>query len=325
MNGFVMPDDAAKSRNRKELPPFFPFFVGTNGSGTTLHRAIFDSHPDLAIPGESHFIIPLARRRRLYEGPDGLRSDRLLSDIRKEPRFLAWDLPIPDVEKALSDPPVPDYPEAIRRLYALYAQSRGKTRYGDKTQAYIHHLPLLVELFPEARFVHVVRDGRDVALAHTAGAKVEQVALSWKRRVRRGRQSGRELGPSRYVESRFEELVQDPEAAVRRLCTFLELEFDPRMLEYHHRADEIVATTAKPERHRDIFRPPTKGLTDWRRELSDDQVARFEAVAGNLLDELHYELAFGRVSLARRLRAWGALFIDASRYALRRTRKLVSP
>lgn len=323
MSGFVMPDDPAKSRNRKELPPSFPFFVGTNGSGTTLHRAIFDSHPDLAIPGESHFIVPLARRRRLYEGPDGLRSGRLLGDLRKESRFLAWDLPLPDVETALSDPPVPDYPEAIRRLYALYARSRGKTRYGDKTQTYIHHLPLLAGLFPEARFVHVVRDGRDVALAHTAGTKMEQVALSWKRRVRRGRQAGGELGPSRYVESRFEELLQDPEAAVKRLCTFLELEFHPRMLEYHHRADEIVATTAKPERHRDIFRPPTQGLTDWRRELSEDQLARFEAVAADLLEELNYDLAFARVSLARRLRAWGGLFFDAGRYALRRARKLL--
>ena len=298
----------------------FVFFVGTNGSGTTLHRAIFDSHPDLAIPGEARFVAKLASHRDRYETA-GFDADRFLRDLGKQDRFGNWGLDLADVALAIEDPEVKDFSEAIRRLYRLFAHQQGKTRYGDKTQANIHNLELLAELFPEARFVHAVRDGRDVALAHTDGTKIEQVAVSWKRRVSAGREAGAMLGPERYIESRFEELIDDPETAIRRLCEFTALPFDARMLKYYERAGDIVATTAVPDRHKDIFLPPTKGLKDWRRDLSDDQVARFEALAGDLLGDLGYPRKFDRVPLAARIAAWRQLTADGAGYLTRRVRK----
>lgn len=296
----------------------FVFFVGTNGSGTTLHRAIFDSHPDLAIPGEGRFVVELASRRDVYEA-DLFDVPRFVADISGRWRFDNWGLSSEDAEGALTSPThVTDYADAVRRLYDLYARRHGKTRYGDKTQSNIHDLALLGDLFPEARFVHVVRDGRDVALAHTDGKKVEQVAISWRRRVEEGRVAGAALGPQRYTESRFEELVEDPESSVRRLCAFLDLEYHPQMLEYHKRADQIVGTTASPKRHTDIYLPPTKGLRDWRTELTPEQVARFEALAGDVLSVLGYERAFDRIPIGSRLAAWGRVSADSVRYMVRR-------
>ena len=299
----------------------FAFFVGTNGSGTTLHRAIFDSHPDLAIPGESQFIVKLAGHRERYETPGGFRRDLMTSDLMRDHRFRGWGLAEDDLLAAFGEQPPEDLSDAIRRIYGVYATRQGKSRYGDKTQAYIHNLPLLAELFPEARFVHAVRDGRDVALAHTDGEAIERVAVSWKRRVEAGRSAGDALGPDRYVESRFEDLIDDPEKAVRRLCVFLDLEFDPRMLTYYERADSIVASTAAPERHKDIYLPPTKGLRDWRQELSNDQVARFESLAGGLLDELGYERAVDPIPFGKRIGAWTRLLWDGMGLVVKRLRK----
>jgi hypothetical protein len=297
----------------------FDLFVGTNGSGTTLHRAIFDSHPDLAIPGESRFVARLASRY----AERGFDPCRFVADLGKDDRFTNWGLDLAEIETALGSEPVDSYPEAVRRVYALYAAQRGKRRYGDKTQSNIHHLPLLAELFPEARFVHAVRDGRDVALAHTDGTKIEQVAVSWKRRVNAGREAGRDLGPDRYVESRFEELIDDTEGAVRRICDFIDLPYDPDMLTYYQRAGDIVSTTAMPDRHKDIFLPPTKGLHDWRRDLSEDQVARFEALAGDLLQDLGYERRFDKVPLSARAAALRQVAADSGRYVVRRVKKVV--
>ena len=251
----------------------------------------------------------------------GYDTERFLKDLGKDDRFENWGLDAGDIEMALNDPPAGDYPEAVRRLYGLYAGLQGKTRYGDKTQSNIHHLTLLADLFPEGKFVHAVRDGRDVALAHTDGTKIEQVAVSWKRRVGAGRAAGESLGPDRYIESRFEELIDDTEGSVRRLCDFLELPFDPQMLTYYERAGDIVSTTAVPDRHKDIFLPPTKGLRDWRRELSDDQVARFEALAGNLLADLGYERKFEKVPLSARTAALRQVAADSARYTVRRVKK----
>jgi hypothetical protein len=297
----------------------FVFFFGTNGSGTTLHRAIFDSHPNLAIPGESRFVARLADRywTKVFD------PDRFVRDLEKDDRFANWGLDRGEIETAMADPPAVDYPDAVRRLYSLYAAKQGKTRYGDKTQSNIHHLPLLAELFPEARFVHAVRDGRDVALAHTDGSKIEQVAMSWKRRVNAGREAGRDLGPDRYIESRFEELIDDTEGAVRRICDFIDLPYDPVMLTYYERAGDIVSTTAVPDRHKDIFLPPTRGLRDWRRELSDDQVARFEALAGDLLSDLGYERRFEKVPMAARAAALRQVAQDGARYTVRRVKKVI--
>jgi hypothetical protein len=297
----------------------FVFFFGANGSGTTLHRAIFDSHPDLAIPGESRFVAKLAARYRENE----FEPDRFVRDLDKDDRFANWGLDQAEIETALADSPAGDYPAAVRRLYALYAQKLGKSRYGDKTQSNIHHLPLLAELFPEARFVHAVRDGRDVALAHTDGTKIEQVALSWKRRVNAGREARQDLGPDRYIESRFEEVIDDTEGSVRRICEFIDLPYDPVMLTYYERAGDIVSTTAVPDRHKDIFLPPTKGLRDWRRELSDDQVARFEALAGDVLRDLGYERKFEKVPMSARAAALRQVAGDGARYVVRRAKKAV--
>lgn len=300
----------------------FGFFVGTNGSGTTLHRAIFDSHPDLAIPGEAQFVAKMAGNRERYEG-EGFDSGRLIKDLRKQDRFENWGLDFDDVEKVLAAPPVEDFPGAIRRLYQLYADQRGKSRYGDKTQANIHHLPLLAELFPESKFIHAVRDGRDVALAHTDGTKIEQVAVSWKRRVTAGREAGKALGPDRYIESRFEDLIEHTETSVRRICDFLDLPYDTQMLRYYERAGDIVATTAVPDRHKDIFLPPTKGLKDWRRDLSDDQVARFEALAGGLLSDMGYLRKFEKVPMSARTAALRQVASDGAKYTVRKVKKAV--
>lgn len=300
----------------------FGFFVGTNGSGTTLHRAIFDSHPDLAIPGEAQFVAKMAGNRERYEG-EGFDSGRLIKDLRKQDRFENWGLDFDDVEKVLAAPPVEDFPGAIRRLYQLYGDQRGKSRYGDKTQANIHHLPLLAELFPESKFIHAVRDGRDVALAHTDGTKIEQVAVSWKRRVTAGREAGKALGPDRYIESRFEDLIEHTETSVRRICDFLDLTYDTQMLRYYERAGDIVATTAVPDRHKDIFLPPTKGLKDWRRDLSDDQVARFEALAGGLLSDMGYLRKFEKVPMSARTAALRQVASDGAKYTVRKVKKAV--
>ena len=123
----------------------------------------------------------------------------------------------------------------------------------------------------------------------------------------------RPLGPDRYIESRFEELIDDTESSVGRLCVFLDLPFDPQMLTYYERAGDIVSTTAVPDRHKDIFLPPTKGLRDWRLELSDDQVARFEALAGNLLTDLGYERKFEKVPMSARNAALRQVVADGGR------------
>ena len=132
---------------------------------------MLDSHPELAVPPESHFA--------LADSPRSLRRA-----LRREPWFALWEIEAPDVDRL-------GCADAVRALFAAYAATRGKPRYADKTPHYVSHLPRLAARFPEARFVHVVRDGRDVALSLLevpwGPDAIEDAALHWRRRVLEGR------------------------------------------------------------------------------------------------------------------------------------------
>jgi hypothetical protein len=154
-------------------------------------------------------------------------------------------------------------------------------------------LPELAKWFPEARFVHVIRDGRNVALSYLerpwGPSSIGEAALYWRSRVGRGRAAGKALGPERYLEVRYEDVVTDPEAEVRQICEFLSLPWRPEMLSYHKAAEEFIAQSHQPEAFSALVLPPTSGLRKWSTEMADRDVALFEAIAGGLLEDLGYE------------------------------------
>ena len=297
----------------------FPFFLGCGRSGTTLLRALFDAHPDLAIPGESVFISTMCSERTKYETIGGVALDRFVADVVAHPRFETWGLPERVLRDALRLEQPNSLADAIRVLFATYATSREKKRYGDKTPVYVLAIPLLAPVFPEARFVHIIRDGRNVApslmeLPH--GPKdLGKATLYWRRHVQRGRKAGARLGPQRYREIRYESLTADAERVVRELCGFLELTYDDRMVQYVDRSADLTRTFTAEERgfHRNLSLPPTSGLRDWRRELSGRDIELIEALAGDLLDDLGYERANGAPGVGSRAQAAEALAREWSR------------
>ncbi len=282
----------------------FPFIVGCGRSGTTLLVSMLDSHPDLAIPGESGFLLEMCASSAKSDKEGLVQS--FCAELEAFDRFRAWKLDLDDLRRDLEEQRPDDRVEAMRITYAHYAAREGKTLYGDKTPDHVLQIPELAKLFPEARFVHLIRDGRDVALANLdvpwGPATLPAAARYWRQRVSTGRQAGAALGPKRYLEVRYEELVADPSSVLHKVTEFLGLEFDPAML----RSDEAVrrqfAMSPDPSLDKSLLLPVTKGLRDWRRDMSADDLAVFELIAGPLLEELGYPRAATSVSLPLRMR-----------------------
>jgi hypothetical protein len=265
--------------------------LGVRRSGTTLFRVMLDRHPEVAIPDESYFVPQLAERHR---GPVDV--ERFVEDLRRIPTLREWGLSAGDVRVRLVEGMTPG--AAIAAVFETYAAQRGKSRWGDKTPLYMQYLPLLERLFPDALFLHLVRDGRDAAVSFRqmpAGIVTESwgrprsfadFAAQWRTEVEAARALGRRVGPKRYLELRYEDLVARPEEELGGVCRFAGLEYDAAMLGYAGEVD----VSAKPHQQ-SLTRPPTPGLRDWRRELTGEQAAAFESVAGDLLAELGYETA----------------------------------
>lgn len=268
---------------------------------------MFDSHPQMAVPFESYFIPSLASKRGRYERADGVDLDSLLTDLEARHTFRRWELTKSQIHESFASAEPHDFPDAIRAVYSAYATAHGKKRYGDKTPDYVRSIPLLAELFPEARFIHIIRDGRNVTLSYMEAEwgpeTVAGGALFWRRRVSMGRRAGLSLGSTRYAEVRYEELVDQPETVLRNLCRFVEIDYAPEMLSYHERASELVAAAKRPHRHDRLAQPPTSRGRDWRDSMAPGDVATFETLAGPLLTELGYELGVDRPSSSARARA----------------------
>lgn len=247
---------------------------------------MLNAHPDVAVPPESRFVV------ELWTGNDRVRVSEVLAKLAAHPRFEAWDLPIEMVEHELHGVEETSYADAIEAAYRAYARVNGKTRWGDKTPRYVESIPLLAKLWPDCRFVHLVRDGRNVALSYADvpfGPKnVVKSAQLWATRVRMGIESGRALEHGRYIEIRYEDLVEDAEGEAKDLCEFLDLEFDSGMLDYTERARGAVLPRAKKYNPHVAERPLSK-VRSWEESMPPGQVEVFEAVAGDVLSELGYE------------------------------------
>ena len=208
------------------------FLLGVRRSGTTLLRVILGRSPSIAIPDESYFIPQLATR---HPGP--VHAADFVDDLGRIGTPAEWGVRPDDVAPRLYDGMASG--AAIAAVFEAYAAQQGKERWGDKTPLYMQYLPLLERLFPEALFVHLVRDGRDAAasfLAMPEGIVTRSwahptspagFACQWRTEVEAAERLGERVGSGRYLEVRYEELVADPEAKVKEICEFAELVYAP--------------------------------------------------------------------------------------------------
>jgi hypothetical protein len=279
----------------------YVFFVGCSRSGTTLLQRIGDAHPELAIVPEQQWL-PRWWEWGIALTPEGMVTRDVLDMLLADRRFALLELPFRRVTALVESDHPKHYSRFVTELFDLHGELRGKPLVGEKTPKYVRYLPTLSELWPHAKFVHLIRDGRDVALSLLDWDKSERnvarfptweedpvatAALYWGWNVQLGRDGGAVLGPNRYYELRYEALVAEPQSECRKLCDFLALDYGPGMLRFYE-----GKTRSKPGLSaKKSWQPVTPGLRNWQEQMAPGDVARFEAVAGALLEELGYPRA----------------------------------
>jgi hypothetical protein len=280
----------------------FVFIVGCPRSGTTLLQRVLDAHPDIAVPSET-FWIPYFFQKRIGVTEEGMVTAELVSRLFEYYKFYRLKLAKDELFALIRNGPI-SYATFVTGVFDLYGAVRRKPLAGDKTPDYVRSIPILHQLWPSAKFVHVIRDGRDVCLsainwkrkaarlaelfAPWRANPVVTAALWWEWHVRQGIQSGSELGPKHYYEVRYEALVEDPAGQCAKLCEFLGVAYDPAMLLFNEgRTKNEWSRDAKND-----WLPIVPGLRDWSKQMPPDDIERFEAAAGSLLEELGYRREF---------------------------------
>lgn len=238
------------------------FVAASVRSGSTLLSLMLDAHPGLVNPGEVDFLFDHC--------PDGrvpaVSAWRELLD--KDTLFKRMDLPLPEED---------GYPSYRDRLMGLWRQRTGRPQ--ALVTANIHrNFDRVAQIDPEARFIHLLRDPRDVALSciamgwygtpwHAVSIWMEAEA-SWARLMA-------QMGPGRCLEVRYEDLVLRPEQTARAICDFLGLPFTPDMFSYAGRTSYSA--------------PDPKLVEQWRRKMDPEDLADVEHRLGGLLTQSGYQ------------------------------------
>jgi hypothetical protein len=284
------------------------FVVGYPRSGTTLLRLMLHSHPRIAIPYETSFLLSAYRERRRFGDLSDPANRRRLAHFvvdRKEGKFDLLGLERADVVDRIVAAP-PTLGSALGAVYRAYADRHGKPRWGDKRPSYVRWLDVLRRLYPDAQIVNIVRDGRDCLASLLDmpwySKDIYYWVAQWAAAVDTAARAARRLPSGSFFQLRYEDLVTEPEPHLRRLCDFLGEPYDPAMCE----PDRLAATimpTSKTWHGRTRSPVTTARIGTWTTRLEPWQVQLCEAALGGRLRALGYELSgAGRPPLARRIR-----------------------
>lgn len=306
-------------------PPFF--VVGSGRSGTTLLQALIDAHPNLAIPPESHLYDRIAPVFDTY-GDLSIQANRrrFIADLLADAYIKQWrlDATPDDIEARVIRG---DRVGVIDALFSLYAKRQGATRWGDKTPDHIRYLKAIRADFPDAKLIHLVRDGRDRAEARRrmiwGPSTPFGMACEWRDEVMLWKAFSNEHGTHGTLVVRYEDLVHAPRETMERIFEFLEEPFVDTVEIYTSTPLTRTLSTTQSGWHSSLGRGiSTKKVGIYRRALTRREIEIFEAVARDALVAYGYRPEFTSPRPATWAEQVRSVFSDT---ALRWYRKLLNP
>ncbi|HET8701905.1 MAG TPA: sulfotransferase, partial [Nitrococcus sp.] len=277
---------------REESPIFI---VGMPHSGITLMRTSLASHPRIAIGPATHFLSYWMPSHATTELRDALDFERFWSAFAGSLQFRKLELDADALHDRLLADGVPTFKALFSTLLREHARRCGKPRWGEKTPAHHRHIGQLLEWYPNARIIYMLRDPRAVVAslldAPWSSLDLEFHAARWRDSVRALR---RWEDDERICTVHYEALVIDPKPVLRKVCAFLEERFDPALLalpdagmdcrmNYHKWGRRHLSDALGPIR--------TDSLTKWQLRLTPDQVAIVEYLTRKGMLRYGYEVS----------------------------------
>lgn len=288
-------------RNSNDVDMVKQFFIFSPGrSGSSLLSRMLNQHPNIAVPYESHLMntfYPLIKYYGSLSEPSNL--ERLIEDILKTDVMNDWH-PKLSKKDILNELKQYEFGSLFDAILSSWAKKTNKKIWGEKTPHHLYYWKELNDMFPKAKFIHLIRDGRDVASsfikARFGPKTVFKAAHHWNNYINKFCELSSELNKDRILNIRYEDLLDNPEKTLSKLCDFLNQDYDNEMLNYHKNK-----TSYKTDVRNEINLK--KGLMKenkekWKNSFNDKELEIFESISGVNLKKFGYELATGNKEIS---------------------------
>jgi protein-tyrosine sulfotransferase len=272
-----------------------PFFIiGSGRSGNTLLRSILSGNSDISIPPESYRIPFAIKKFHIFNNRDW---EDIVSQVLKEfedcKEFYTWEIDITDAQKRLEN--IADSKRTLSNifdeLFCTYAEkhSPGSKIWGDKTPMNTLYLDWIGTVFPRSKFIHIIRDGRDVASSYLKMERYDTIleaANRWINSIESAQSFGSKIKEN-YIEIRYEELVTKPEEVIKDTCDFLDIDYDSKMLDHTKQVKKLGDTDK--EHHSNLSKPiSSDSVGKWRNNLSESDQESITKLLHKHLQRLGY-------------------------------------
>ena len=267
------------------------FVVGMPRSGTTLLSSLLDAHPDLVIAPETHYFT------RCWTGTpiEGWAEvERMLARLDQQPGV--HDMALSDEEwttirERLRTLEVPTHGDILRALLDTYAARSDAPAWGEKTPDHLQFVPEMAEQFPEAAFVAIVRDPRDVVLSLRdlpwSHKTLPEQAWTWRLYAARTQQYHETLG-DRFFHLRYEDLITEPEGTLRDVCAFLNVSFRASMLRPDAKEEQPFDADREPWKQKSGRQIDASNREKWRTQMPETGRVLVDLIAGHWLADYGY-------------------------------------
>ena len=272
-----------------------PFFIiGSGRSGNTLLRSILSGNSDISIPPESYRIPFAIKKFHIFNNRDW---EDIVPQVLKEfedcKEFYTWEIDITDAQKRLEN--IADSKRTLSNifdeLFCTYTEkhSPGSKIWGDKTPMNTLYLDWIGTVFPRSKFIHIIRDGRDVASSYLKMERYDTIleaANRWINSIESAQSFGSKIKEN-YMEIRYEELVTKPEEVIKDTCDFLDIDYDSKMLDHTKQVKKLGDTDK--EHHSNLSKPiSSDSVGKWRNNLSESDQESITKLLHKHLQRLGY-------------------------------------
>jgi hypothetical protein len=279
-----------------------PFFIlGNPRSGTSLLRIILNAHPNLVVPPESGFLQWWSDKYQDWQQQDNLeRIDSFLSDLLSSKKIEGYNLNRDQLRTYILEASPSTYGELVACIYIFYAGEKELLTWGDKNNYYIHHIPLIRSIFPKANFIHMVRDGRDVACSYlelersldkealyrpNLPVNVELIADEW---INNNLKIEKELNGANYLRVRFEDVIRNFDKEIGKILSFINVPWSDEIKNYWIKNDEPEMTLSWKKKTKLPLQK--EAIERYKKELAQTEINTFNTKANSVLNRYGYEL-----------------------------------